>query len=48
MGTVGNRIEDSSELLIHRYSQGSVHEHLSIRIDRSNSEEMSQAFYHVG
>lgn len=48
MGTVGIRIEDSSELLIHRYSQRSVHEHLSIGIDRSNSEEMSQAFYRVG
>lgn len=42
---MGITIEDCSEILVHRDSQG-VHEHLSIiGIDKSSSEEV---FYHTG
>lgn len=41
MGIVGIMIEDCSEILVHRNSQG-VPEHLSIiGTDKSNSEEKS-------
>lgn len=45
MEIVGSKMESGSEILIHRYSQRSVHHHLSTTgIDKYNSGEMNQAF----